>query len=87
MTGTFLDNLKTVLLGDDGNRIDFSGLEYHPTAAFFIRKERGDFNAATLRSKVGKLEELNDATEEEAEDETHEEPRYTDSLVPWPVGS
>ena len=57
-----------MLLGDDGNRIDFSGLEYHPTAAFFIRKERGDFNAATLRSKVGKLEELNDATEEEAED-------------------
>jgi peptide/nickel transport system permease protein len=54
------------------------------TFALFFRKERGDFNAATLRSKVDELEELNDMAEEEAEGE---EPRYTDSLVPWPVGS
>ena len=76
-----------MLLGDDGNRVDFNGLEYHLTAAFFIRKERGDINAATLRSKVGELEELSGATEEEADDEAYKEPKYTDSLVPWPVGS
>ena len=73
-----------MLLGDDGNRIDFNGLEYHLTFAFFFRKEREDPNAATLKSKVDELEELNDMAEEETEDE---EPRYTDSLVPWPVGS
>jgi hypothetical protein len=84
LTDTFLDHLKIVLLGDDGNRIDFNGLEYRLTFAFFFRKERGDFNAATLKSKVDELEELNDMAEEEAEGE---EPRYTDSLVPWPVGS
>ena len=54
LNGTFLDNLKTVLLGDDGDRIDSSGLEYHLAVAFFIRNKRGDINAATLRSKVGK---------------------------------
>ena len=93
LTDTFLDHLKVVLLGDDGNKIDFNGLEYHLSFAFFFRKEREDLNAATLKSKVDELEELNDMTEEEAEDKAEdeafydEEPRYTDSLVPWPIGS
>ena len=84
LTDTFLDHLIINLTTDDGTTIDLNGLNYHLSFAFFFRKERVDPNVATLNDKINELEILN---EEEEEVYFDEEPKFVDSLVPFPVGS
>ena len=85
LSDTFIDHLVVNLTADDGTALNFNGLNYHLSFAFYFRRERVDPNALTLSDKVDELEMAN---EEEEDDESFEdEPKYVDSLVPFAVGS
>ena len=85
LSDTFIDHLVVNLTADDGTALNFNGLNYHLSFAFYFRRERVDPNALTLSDKVDEIEMAN---EEEEDDESFEdEPKYVDSLVPFAVGS
>ena len=85
LSDTFIDHLVVNLTADDGTALNFNGLNYHLSFAFYFRRERVDPNALTLSGKVDELEMANE--EEEDYESFEDEPKYVDSLVPFAVGS
>ncbi len=52
----FVDNIQIVLETDDGRALDFNGLDFHLTLAFFYVKEQLQTYVETLHDKIKALE-------------------------------
>ena len=52
LADTFIDHLVVSLTAEDNTRLNFNGLHYHLSFAFYFRRERVDPNAQTLSDKV-----------------------------------